>query len=113
MVLTETVEPVAPTPTVAQLLALSQRAHITAQACRAKRDFIGHLQCLSEALERRLEADLLDPDHSDVAWAEESAVGRKARFLHADVIAFYRKELGIAPEAPLQPVRAQRGMDRV
>lgn len=93
-----------PPRSVPLLLASSQRAHLEALKCRTRKDYTGHWQAISDALEKRLEADLIDPDHTDAAWAAEVT----KRFDHTLVIAFYRKELGIAHDVVLAPVRDPR-----
>lgn len=86
--------------TVAQLLAQSHAAHLLAQKCRRERHVVGHWQAISEALERRLQAHTLDPEHHDPAWQAEIP----KKFLHDACLEFYRHELGIAAERPLVPV---------
>ena len=51
-----------------------------------------------------MEADLIDPQHADPAWAAEAT----KKFDHTLVIAFYRKELGIPNTTTLAPLRDPR-----
>jgi len=76
---------------VASKLSASHSAHLRAQACRLKKNTIGHLEAISEAYERRMEAHDLDPDHRDPAWQLETA----KKFSHDACLQFYRHELGI------------------
>jgi hypothetical protein len=50
---------------------------------------------LTEALRLRLEADANDPQHLDLAWAQDVA----ARFRHNDVVAWYQERLAEGPSA--------------
>lgn len=74
---------------VGDLLTASQRSHLQAQVCRKQKDRAGHLDCCRVALDLRLQAHELDPDHRDPAWAQE----RTKKFHHDALITFYEHEL--------------------
>lgn len=86
---------------VADLLRRSHAQHHQAQAARKVKNHAGHLLCCSEALDLRLSAHALDPDHADPAWAAEVL----KKFRHDALIAFYAHELGIQDVDPIVMTR--------
>lgn len=95
---------------VAALLAASQYQHMTARTCRLKHDLPGHLKAIAEAWTLRTEADALDPEHHDGAWAAEVA----KRFHHHDLLHFYQAEIARAgasvPDVDPVELRARIGV---
>lgn len=74
---------------VARLLTAAQQAH--QQAKRAAHDQ-KHTQCRQlrqQALNARVDAHTLDPEHTDPAWAEEQALTPTGRDTHIELMQFY------------------------
>lgn len=86
--------PLAPPPSVADLLADSRAAHLRyRQLHDATRnsDRIGMRIAIEQAVDLRRAAVALDPTHSDPAWAVDIFEGKPAS--HADLLIFYESYL--------------------
>lgn len=82
--------------TVADLLTASREAHRRKHALANRRlngqhvpDYPAAEAAIADALDLRLQAHTLDPDHTDPAWAKDPIP-------HDDLVAFYRRY----PEIP-------------
>lgn len=96
------VDPPAPAqPTVADLLAQSQRAHLLyhqeSPRMAAQSGALPVMQpgnpaaareWIKQAAASRAQAELIDPTHSDPAWADEPA-----QFPHQELLVFYLQQL--------------------
>jgi len=91
--------PIDPRPspdTVASLLALSRAAHQAALQARQVKHMVEARRRLQEAADTRQRAHDLDPAHTAQAWSEGAEVTAtpRGRNSHADLMAFYRQQLG-------------------
>lgn len=85
---------------VAELLSASWAAHErgrqrgvgghTVRITRAK-----NLTAFREAYDARMKAHEQDPEHKDQAWADEAGKTAVGKDTHAEMVNFYRLQLGI------------------
>jgi len=87
-------EPPAPAVTVQQLLKDSWTAHKAAAELRRQRVGRGQVRpYIERALELRLQAHELDPDHRDSAWVIEGMQTARGVDTHDALVTFYRQQL--------------------
>jgi hypothetical protein len=73
--------------TVADYLGASLQAHARYREAAAKQDVAGKRWALKEAQTHRLEAERLDPEHTDPAWALDKVPSRT-------MLDFYAEQVG-------------------
>lgn len=80
--------PVVPAPpTVGSLLSLARAAHLRYRQAHDRKDWLGQLTAMGEALTYREQADTTDPTHGDLGWQEPPP------FNHAALMPFYRLQV--------------------
>lgn len=95
---------------IARLLAVSLKAHQDAKRARYDRKSALCRAYWQTALDARVEAHTLDPDHLDPAWAEEQVTTPLAYDTHAELMQFYA-ERGVVYQG--QPKAAIQAVSRV
>lgn len=77
---------------VAELLQASIAAHKASIPARQKRDLATSFGLLMQAYQLRVAAHALDPEHADMAWAEEQKHTMAQADTHAELMAFYEQQ---------------------
>lgn len=89
---------------ITRLLALSLKAHQEAKQARAKHQHTHCRDLWQQALDARIDAHTLDPDHTDDAWQVEQASSPRGRDTHIELMQFYAERGLRAHEVTPPPI---------